>query len=421
MNRASFYMILIIVATIFFLAGCSGDEGEPGPLGPAGPAGPVGPPGPVGESASASQSYIGAEECGSCHEEIYARFALTGHANALTPIENGQLPDHPYADQIGEIPDEPEDFTYADTSYMIGGYGWKAIFVDQEGYLLTGDEDAATQFNFENEDLDAPAGWVPYHPGEQLSFDCAVCHTTGYVSRGNQDELEGIAGTWAFAGVQCERCHGPGSRHASDPQGVRMVVDRSARLCGDCHSRDNPALIDADEGFEHHQLQFEDLYNSRHFALDCIDCHDPHASGIYADEELNPDQGIRQVCETCHWQGAAVQNNMFHYGVDCIDCHMPPMAFSAQGNLDLFTADVRSHQFSINTDPDAPQFSEDGQFVMPYITLQYACGQCHNDDYAFFRDWETMSERAKGYHTPPTPTMEPSPTPEITETPTPEP
>jgi hypothetical protein len=82
---------------------------------------------------------------------------------------------------------------------------------------------------------------------------------------------------------------------------------------------------------------------------------------------------------------------------------------------------VRSHQFSINTDPDAPQFTEDGEFVMPYLTLQYACGHCHNDEVAGIRDWNLMSERAKGYHTPPTPTPEPSPTPEIVETATPEP
>jgi len=415
-----FYLVCFLIM-IIFVAGCAGSEGSPGPVGPAGAAGPVGPPGPAGEDATASQEYIGAEECGGCHEDIYATFALTGHANALTRIVDGQPPELPYTDRTGGLPDEPDDFTYADASYMIGGYGWKAIFVDQNGYLLTGEGEAATQYNFANEEVDAPAGWVSYHPGEQLTFECAVCHTTGYAPQGRQDNLEGISGTWAFEGVQCERCHGPGSRHADNPQGVRMVVNQSANECGDCHALDNPALIEADNGFEHHQLQFEDLYNSKHFALECVDCHDPHASGVFADEELNPNQGVRQVCESCHWSQAAVQNVRFHLGNECVDCHMPPMAFSAQGNLDLYTADVRSHQFSINTDPDAPQFTEDGEFVMPYLTLQYACGHCHNDEVAGIRDWNLMSERAKGYHTPPTPTPEPSPTPEIVETATPEP
>jgi hypothetical protein len=97
------------------------------------------------------------------------------------------------------------------------------------------------------------------------------------------------------------------------------------------------------------------------------------------------------------------------------------MAKSAQADLSLFTADIRSHQFSINTDPEAPQFSDDGLFVMPYLTLQYACGHCHNGDYAAVQELTTLSAAAQGYHTKRTPTPEPSPTPEADVTPTPTP
>jgi hypothetical protein len=424
MHRAPMIVTSLLFVVWFFLVGCTGSQGPPGPLGPAGPAGPVGPPGPAGENASASQTYVGSAECGECHEEIYVTFSLTGHSHALTPIENSLPPEIPYADVSGGLPGPPEGYTWDDIVYVISGYGWKARFVGADGYILTGVEGDATQYNFANEDVEAPAEWVPYHPGEQIPFDCAVCHTTGYAPQGHQNNLEGIVGTWALPGIQCERCHGPGSLHAADPQGIQMVVERASQLCGDCHARDNPALIEASDGFEVNQLQFEDLYNSRHFALDCIDCHDPHASAVFADETMNPTQGIRQVCEACHWQNEAVQNNRKHLGVDCIDCHMPPMAKSAQANLDLHIADVRSHQFAINTDPEAPQFSEDGLFVMPYLTLTYACGHCHNGRYADELDGETLAGVAEGYHTKPTPTPEPSPTPETNEetavTPTPE-
>lgn len=399
----------------FVLSGCTGSQGPEGPLGPAGPAGPVGSPGPAGENASASQSYIGSDACGECHEEIYATFSLSGHPFALSPIENSLPPEIPYADVSGGLPGPPDGYSWDDIAYVISGYGWKARFIGADGYILTGDETAATQYNFANEEVGADAEWVPYHAGEQIPFDCATCHTTGYAPQGHQDNLDGISGSWALAGVQCERCHGPGSLHATDPQGIRMVVERASQLCGDCHAHDNPALMDASDGFEMNQIQFEDLYNSKHFALDCIDCHDPHASALFADETLNPNQGIRQVCETCHWQNEAVQNNRKHLGVDCIDCHMPPMAKSAQGNLDLHIADVRSHQFSINPDPEAPQFSEDGLFVMPYLTMTYACGHCHNGRDAGSLDGETLASVAEGYHTKQTPTPEPSPTPEAVE------
>jgi formate-dependent nitrite reductase cytochrome c552 subunit len=195
-----------------------------------------------------------------------------------------------------------------------------------------------------------------------------------------------------------------------------MVLDRSSQLCGECHSRGNPALIQASDGFELHNQQFNDLYNSKHFAISCTTCHDPHASSQYVDEVVNPNKGISQTCETCHWANLH-QNNAKHFSLDCIDCHMPLMAKSAQGDLDLFTADIRSHQFSINTDPEALQFNEDGSLAMPYLTLQYACQHCHNGESYSQRELSELAETAAGYHDLPTPTPEPTPEPEPTATP----
>jgi hypothetical protein len=422
-NRNALIIALIFVALLF--TACAGAQGPEGPIGPAGATGPLGPAGPPGLDATSSQEYVGSEQCGECHEQQYAKFVLSGHPYKLNEVINGQPPTYPYDTVTGGVQDPPDGYTWNDISYVIGGYEWKARFVDKEGYIITGDEDATTQYNYANETVGAPAGWVPYHAGEEKPYDCGRCHTTGYSPQGHQDDMEGIIGTWAFPGIQCEECHGPGSRHAENPQGIRMVLDRSSQLCGECHVRGNPAQIDASNGFERHHEQYEDLYNSKHFAISCIACHDPHASSLNEDPDLNPNKGISQTCEACHWAQEAIQNNRFHLRVECIDCHMPPMAKSAQGNLEIFTGDVRSHQFSINPDPDAPQFSEDGSLVMPYLTLQYACGHCHNGEVYSEQDLETLSAMADIYHdaatpTPvPTPTSAPTATPEPTETPEP--
>lgn len=90
----------------------------------------------------------------------------------------------------------------------------------------------------------------------------------------------------------------------------------------------------------------------------------------------------------------------------CTDCHLPPMAKSAWGNLDVFTADVNSHLFAINVDPEAPQFSEDGGETMPYLTVQYACQSCHIEGASrtrsgAMRTLEELAEAAAGYHSAP--------------------
>ena len=129
---------------------------------------------------------------------------------------------------------------------------------------------------------------------------------------------------------------------------------------------------------------------------------------------------VSERCESCHFQNIR-QNVKNHLRVECVDCHMPQMALSAQGDLDLFRADVHSHLFAINTDPLAMQFSEDGTQVMPYLTLQYACGQCHNDEYVAVLELDVLAAAAETYHDLPTPTATPTELPESEVTVTPSP
>lgn len=417
MFRRSFCLWITGSLVCLWLLGCRGVEGPAGPVGPAGAPGPMGPVGPAGADATASQTYVGSDKCGQCHEAELARFNLSGHPQIMSKVEGDQPPAFTHDDVTGGVPQPPAGYEWNDISYVIGGYRWKALFVDQNGYLITGQAEETTQYNLANPDLDSDAAWVSYHPGETVIMDCGQCHTTGFRAQGHQDNKEGLVGTWAFAGIQCEACHGAGSGHAADPYGVRLVVDRSPQLCGHCHQQGSLVQMQAHDGFTVGGQEFTELYNSKHFALDCITCHDPHASSQYADANLNPTQGIRQTCENCHWQNET-QKVRKHLGVDCIDCHMPPMGRFAQANPDLWQGDVRSHQFAINTDPNAPQFSDDGASVAPYLTLQYACQHCHNGEYAAAQDIATLAEAAQGYHLPPTPTPEPTPEPAATPAPT---
>lgn len=397
--------LVLIIGLVAACAGEAGPQGPPGPAGPSGPEGPAGaegPPGPAGADGRDGEDgvsftpprFVGAEACQICHGEIYESFMTTGHPFKLNKVVDGERPDYPFS----KVLDPPEGYTWADITYVIGGYGWKARFIDKEGYIITGDANATTQYNLYNEDLDLGGDWVAYHAGEENKpYDCGPCHTTGYSPEGNQDGLPGLIGTWTEPGIQCEACHGPGGNHVNDPLLVSMEVDRDAEMCGKCHRRGDVTEIDASGGFIRHHEQYEELFGSKKRIMDCTNCHDPHKPVKYAQE----DSGIKTPCETCHFEQAEYRKIKFiRHGGDCINCHMPRVTKSALGDPERFAGDLRTHLMAINPRATS-QFDEDGNFSQPYLGLDFACRGCHYEGGrgGVFSD-EELSAAAIGYHDP---------------------
>lgn len=387
---------LALIASVAILAACVGQSGPQGPVGPAGPTGPQGPAGPPGEAASLRSEYVGSETCKDCHTEIYDAFKLSGHAFKLNPVVDGQPPEYPFT----EVPNPPEGYTWDDISYVIGGYNWKARFIDLEGYIITGDADATTQYNLYNEHLGLGDNWVAYSAGEENKpYNCGTCHTTGYNPEGNQDDLPGLVGTWSEPGIACEACHGPGSLHAADPYGFSVQVERDGELCGQCHRRGDVEAVDASGGFIKHHEQYEELFQSKHLVLDCVDCHDPHVGVVQLRQTDQPT--TRTTCENCHFQqvdNQAVEVHRSNYPA-CIDCHMPRITKSALGDAERFSGDIRTHVMAI--DPtQVGQFTEDGSTSLSQISLDFACRGCHNGVDGSDQDQETLIEFATGYHSP---------------------
>ena len=300
----------------------------------------------------------------------------SGHPYKLNKVENGQPPVYPYT----EVPEVPEGYTWDDVTYVIGGYNWKARFIGTDGYIITGPEGAdpfGAQYNFANPIVGNDPHWVTYHQGEKKAYNCGPCHTTGYSNDpdAHQDDLPGLIGTWTEPGVQCEACHGPGSLHAANPRGVKPVVDRDSEQCGKCHYRGVPEEVDASGGFIKHHEQYEELFQSKHLALKCVDCHDPHAGVIQLRKAKV--QTTRTLCENCHFKEAKYQaSTIMREFVACIDCHMPRITKSAVGNAAKFTGDIRTHMMAI--DPvQIGQFTEDGKLALSQLSLNFACRSCH--------------------------------------------
>lgn len=396
--------VILVLMVALFLSACSAEQGEPGPEGQTGPQGPPGPSGregaqgPAGPAGVDGLSYeppafIGSDACSECHGEIYDVFQGSGHPYQLTKIDDGQEPDFPFS----EVSDPPEGYTWDDVSYVIGGYNWKARFLDQEGFLITGDENATTQYNLLNEELELGDDWAAYHPGEQeLPYDCGVCHTTGYSPIGHQDDLPGMIGTFAQEGVQCEACHGAGSLHASNPITVDMPVERDAEDCASCHTRGLPDELEIADVFISHHDNYNDLFPGKHAIIDCVVCHDPHAGVVQLSQAEEPT--TRATCESCHLAQTQPAKVERHFRVECTDCHMPQLIQVAVGAPESLIADLPTHLTRINAQ-QMSQFDEEGNFIQTAISLDFACNDCHGPGgIGLEKTDEELLENAAGYH-----------------------
>ena len=88
--------------------------------------------------------------------------------------------------------------------YVIGGYGWKARFIDPNGYIITdGVDGVKAQYNFANEMLGTDAVWVSYQSDQETPkpYNCGICHTTGFAEEGEPSPT-GFVGT-----NTCISCH----------------------------------------------------------------------------------------------------------------------------------------------------------------------------------------------------------------------
>lgn len=131
--------------------------------------------------------------------------------------------------------------------------------------------------------------------------ECLTCHVTGYNPETNIRVTDGIT---------CERCHSPmPANHPNEP----MPVDRTAALCGTCHT----------ETYFQWQASAH-----RENDLQCVICHDPHSNSLKAESS-----GV--LCASCHKARSSNFSHTTHSqkGMACTDCHM----------ADLHQAGVQAH------------------------------------------------------------------------------
>ena len=139
---------------------------------------------------------------------------------------------------------------------------------------------------------------------------CLECHVTGY-----DPDLN----TWESEAITCNACHDADTaNHPMQP----MAANRSAKLCGDCHQ----------------ETYFEwQVSSHRESGLDCVGCHDPHATSLKKDDPAGQ-------CASCHRSRASNYAHSEHskQGLACSDCHLAELRdSSAEGHARL------DHSFSV--------------------------------------------------------------------------
>lgn len=163
-------------------------------------------------------------------------------------------------------------------------------------------------------------------------------------------------------GIDCQRCHGPGSDHAANPtrativNPARLTPARRIEVCLQCHLettnlplpgqiirynrdvfsyRPGEPLTDYALYFDHkpntgyddkfefssapYRLFKSACYRANPEALTCTTCHDPHGDGVKGANRA-PDT-YAKACNSCH-AGKLTSQNHPATATDCIACHM---------------------------------------------------------------------------------------------------
>jgi Cytochrome c554 and c-prime len=102
---------------------------------------------------------------------------------------------------------------------------------------------------------------ITSHPIVFAGHDvCESCHS----------DVQEIKAKGVHAGVNCESCHGPQSKHAEDPAAIQPTLPNIATLCVRCHSQNAAKPT----GFPQVNAQDHSQGES------CKTCHEPHSPGL---------------------------------------------------------------------------------------------------------------------------------------------
>jgi len=346
------------------------------------------------------------ETCASCHPGQHDSYQHTGMGRSFGPATR----DRSDADYTGhpQVYDKAMDLYYRpfwsgdslriaefrldgkDTihylvqtiSYVIGsGQHTNSHLIDRKGYLYQ----APITFYTQEKRWDLAPGFADGHNSRfarLIETECMTCHN------GLPQPLAGSLNGYEAvpAGIDCERCHGPGGEHVRQKlAGIlvdtataidytivhpgKLPLEAQLDLCQRCHLQGVTVLNDGADWFDfrpgdrisdHWNIflpdfaggnggflmasQAERLRRSACFVssggISCITCHNPHQS-----VRTTPREVFNKPCKDCHGGGKGCTATLAVRqagGDDCSRCHMP-----RSGSVDIPHVTITDHKVSI--------------------------------------------------------------------------
>lgn len=365
--------------------------------------------------------YVGMEACRQCHNQVYETFIQTGMGQSWG-IANKTKSAADYSATKALVYDSIKDFYYKpywngdsltileyrlngkDTvhkraekvSYIVGsGQHTNSHIININGYL----HQAPITFYTQKGKWDLAPGFdqgMNSRFDRKIELECISCHN-GYPEfvEGSLNKYNSIK-----LGIDCERCHGPGSIHVNEKKKGEVVdtskgpdysivnprrlsTEQQNNLCMRCHLQGITVLNDdktffdfkpsqllqqtmntfmpSYSGSQNHMIMASHVERMKMSAcylksekMSCITCHNPHVS-----VKFTPTQQYNTACISCHKESqtcTADPTELKKMNSNCVQCHMPK-----NGSIDIPHVAVTDHY--IRKNPSAKVDEKVSQFI----------------------------------------------------------
>ena len=349
--------------------------------------------------------YVGINTCKQCHMDIYNTFIKNGMGKSFNVAQkefSSSEFKHPIFDSILGFHYFPEwidnelflneyQLKFNDTvfslktkiDYIVGsGNHTNSHIINSNGYLYQ------APFTFYTQDsiLDFPPGFEHGNNSRydrKIGLECMSCHNAfPHFNLGSENKFEKIP-----TGIDCERCHGPGSLHVANIQSGQLVdtskffdysivnpinlsIELQNELCSRCHVQGNsvlkyeksffdfkpgmylnevmdvylPRYTNSEDDFimaSHlDRMKQSKCFTSSNGNMSCIGCHNPHISA----KKTTTNQ-YNNTCYSCHNSESCSEESAIRFKIEdnCISCHM-----KESKTIDIPHVTITDHKIRIN-------------------------------------------------------------------------